>query len=159
MAQAGPMATITIAMASFAGVLIGGLLSDRWVQKTLKGRIYTGVIGLALTIPALILLGYGHSFILILGGAILFGLGFGMFDVNNMPILCQFVSARYRATGYGLMNLVGIASGAFITNFLGKSIDSGSLGRDFDVLGSVVLVAIVLQLTILRPEFIDKTTD
>lgn len=159
MAQAGPMATITIAMASFAGVLIGGLLSDKWVQKTLKGRIYTGVIGLALTIPALILLGYGHSFIPILGGAILFGLGFGMFDVNNMPILCQFVSARYRATGYGLMNLVGIASGAFITNFLGKSIDSGSLGRDFAVLGSVVLVAIILQLTMLRPKFIDKTTD
>jgi MFS family permease len=159
MAQAGPMATITIAMASFAGVLIGGLLSDRWVQKTLKGRIYTGVIGLALTIPALILLGYGHSFILILGGAILFGLGFGMFDVNNMPILCQFVSARYRATGYGLMNLVGIASGAFITNLLGKSIDSGSLGRDFAVLGGVVLVAIVLQLTLLSPKFIDKTID
>ncbi|MBV5342944.1 MFS transporter, partial [bacterium] len=58
MAQAGPMSTITIAMASFIGVLIGGVLSDRWVQKTLKGRIYTGVIGLALTIPALILLGY-----------------------------------------------------------------------------------------------------
>jgi len=159
MAQAGPMATITIAMASFAGVLIGGILSDKWVQKTLKGRIYTGVIGLALTIPALVLLGYGHSFPTILGGAICFGLGFGMFDVNNMPILCQFVSSRYRATGYGLMNLVGIASGAFITNLLGKSSDSGSLGRDFAVLGIVVLVAIVLQLTMLHPKHINKTVD
>lgn len=156
MAQAGPLSTITIAMASFIGVLIGGVLSDKWVQKTLKGRIYTGVIGLALTIPALILLGYGHSFPTILGGAIIFGLGFGMFDVNNMPILCQFVSSRYRATGYGLMNLVGIASGAFITNLLGKSIDSGNLGRDFAILGSVVLVAIVLQLTMLRPKYINK---
>ncbi len=156
MAQAGPMATITIAMASFVGVLVGGVLSDKWVQKTLRGRIYTGVIGLALTIPALVLLGYGHSFITILGGAICFGIGFGMFDVNNMPILCQFVSPRYRATGYGLMNLVGIASGAFITNLLGKSIDSGSLGRDFAVLGIVVLIAIILQLTMLRPKYINK---
>jgi MFS family permease len=159
MAQAGPMSTITIAMASFIGVLIGGVLSDRWVQKTLKGRIYTGVIGLALTIPALILLGYGHSFPTILGGAIIFGLGFGMFDVNNMPILCQFVSSRYRATGYGLMNLVGIASGAFITNFLGKSIDAGNLGRDFAILGSVVVVAIALQLTMLHPKYVNKVDE
>lgn len=159
MAQAGPMATITIAMASFVGVLIGGVLSDKWVQKTLKGRIYTGVIGLALTIPALVLLGYGHSFATILGGAICFGVGFGMFDVNNMPILCQFVSSRYRATGYGLMNLVGIASGAFITNFLGKSSDAGSLGKDFAILGVVVVVAIVLQLTMLSPKYINKTED
>ncbi|MEA4936542.1 MAG: MFS transporter [Paludibacter sp.] len=159
MAEAGPMSTITIAMSSFVGVLIGGVLSDRWVLKTLKGRIYTGVIGLALTIPALVMLGYGQSFVMILGGAVFFGIGFGMFDVNNMPILCQFVSPRYRATGYGLMNLVGIASGAFITNLLGKSIDSGNLGRDFAVLGIVVLVAIVLQLTMLRPKHINKTVE
>ena len=159
MAQAGPMATITIAMASFVGVLVGGVLSDKWVQHHLKGRIYTGVIGLSLTIPALVLLGYGHSFPTILSGAICFGLGFGMFDVNNMPILCQFVSSRYRATGYGLMNMVGIASGAFITNYLGKSIDAGNLGKNFAMLGIVVVIAIVLQLTMLKPKYINKVDD
>jgi sugar phosphate permease len=159
MAQAGPMSTITIAMASFLGVLIGGVISDKWVQKNLRGRIYTGAIGLSLTIPALILLGYGHSLPTILGGAICFGLGFGIFDANNMPILCQFVSPRYRATGYGLMNLVAVTSGALITGILGKSIDSGSLGRDFAVLGVVVLIAIVLQLTMLHPKTINKMTD
>ena len=159
MAQAGPMATITMAMASFAGVLIGGVLSDKWVQKNLKGRIYTGVVGLGLTIPALILLGYGHSFPTVMAGALFFGLGFGMFDVNNMPILCQFVSSRYRATGYGLMNLVGISSGAFITNYLGKTIDSGNLGRNFAMLGFVVVAAIVLQLTMLKPKFTNKTDE
>jgi len=159
MSQAGPMATITMAMASFVGVLIGGVLSDRWVQKNLKGRIYTGVVGLSLTIPALILLGYGHSFPTILGGALCFGLGFGIFDVNNMPILCQFVSSRYRATGYGLMNLVGIASGAFITNYLGKTFDAGNMGKNFAMLGFVVLIAIVLQLTMLKPKYINKTEE
>lgn len=157
MAQAGPLATITIAMASFAGVLIGGLLSDHWVQKNLKGRIYTGVIGLALTIPALFLLGFGTAFTPVLCGALCFGLGFGIFDVNNMPILCQFVSPRYRATGYGLMNLAGISAGAFITNFLGKSIDAGHLGRDFVLLSGVVVVAIIFQLTLLKPKTINKT--
>lgn len=155
MSQAGPMATITMAMASFTGVLIGGVLSDKWVQKNIRGRIFTGVIGLSFTIPALLLLAYGSSLFTILSGAILFGLGFGMFDVNNMPILCQFVSPRYRATGYGLMNLTGIASGAVITNFLGKSADAGHLASDFAILGVVVVVAIILQLTVLKPKVVN----
>ncbi len=155
MTQAGPMATITIAMASFVGVLLGGAVSDKWVQRHLKGRIYTGVVGLSLTIPALFLLGYGTGFIGILSGALCFGLGFGIFDVNCMPILCQFVSPRYRATGYGLMNLAGISAGAFITNFLGKSTDAGNLGKDFAMLTIVVLVAIVLQLVVLKPKTIN----
>ena len=159
MAQAGPMATITIAMASLFGVLIGGIISDKWVQKVLRGRIYTGVIGLSLTIPALILLGYGHSFLPIVAGAICFGLGFGIYDVNSMPILCQFVSPRYRATGYGIMNLAGISAGAIITNFLGKSADAGNLGKDFVLLAGVVVVAIALQLAMLRPKTINKTED
>lgn len=157
MAQAGPMATITIAMASLVGVLLGGYLSDRWVQKHLKGRIYTGVVGLTFTIPALLFLGLGSSLFSTLTGALLFGLGFGIFDVNNMPILCQFVSSRYRATGYGLMNLVGISSGALITSLLGKSADAGNLNRDFLMMITPVLIAIILQLAVLKPKTINMT--
>jgi MFS family permease len=156
MEQAGPMATITIAMASLVGVLAGGYLSDRWVHRNLKGRIYTGVIGLFLTIPALLLLAFGNTLPMIVAGAVCFGLGFGMFDVNSMPILCQFVSSRYRATGYGLMNLVGISAGAVITNWWGKSVDAGHLEHDFALMTIVVAAVIVLNLVMLRPQVIDK---
>ncbi len=159
MSQAGPIATITTALSSFVGVLLGGFISDRWVQKNLKGRIYTGVVGLAFTIPALFLLGYGSGFEFILLGGMLFGLGFGMFDVNNMPILCQFVSPKYRATGYGLMNLVGISAGALITEFLGKSADAGNMRGDFAMLSVTVILAIVLQLVVLKPVTVNKTDD
>lgn len=159
MSKAGPIATITTAMSSLVGVLLGGYLSDRWVLKTLKGRIYTGIVGMALTIPALFLLGYGGSFEMILLGGILFGLGFGMFDVNNMPILCQFVSPRYRATGYGIMNLAGISAGAVITAFLGKSADAGNMRHDFAMLSVAVVAAIALNLLVLKPKTINKTED
>lgn len=159
MDYAGPLSTITLSLSSLIGVLVGGIISDRWVQRNLRGRIFTGVIGLGLTIPSLLLLGFGGSIVPIIVGAIGFGLGFGIFDVNSMPILCQFASPRHRATGYGLMNLVGISAGAFITTFLGKSADSGNLGRDFAILGIVVLVAIILQLTMLHPKQINKTID
>ena len=155
MAQAGPLSTFTIAISSFFGVIIGGLLSDRWVQRNIRGRVYTGAIGLALTIPALVLLGFGHSLPAIIGGGLCFGLGFGIFDANNMPILCQFVSARYRATAYGILNMTGVFAGAAITSILGNSTDAGNLGHDFAMLAGLVAVALLIQVLFLRPKTVN----
>lgn len=152
MAQAGPISTITIAVSSFIGVVIGGTLSDKWVQRNLRGRVYTGAIGLGLTIPSLLLLGFGHNIVAVVGAGLLFGIGYGIFDTNNMPILCQFVSARQRATAYGVMNMVGVFAGAFITNLLGSWGDSGNLGLGFAMLAVVVAVALAAQLYFLRPK-------
>jgi ACS family D-galactonate transporter-like MFS transporter len=152
MSQAGPISTITIASSSFIGVILGGILSDRWVQRNLRGRVYTGAIGLGLTIPALLLLGYGHSLVALICAAVFFGVGYGMFDSNNMPILCQFVSTRYRATAYGLMNMTGVFAGAAVTHLLGKWTDNGELGLGFVLLSVVVLIALTMQLYFLRPQ-------
>lgn len=156
MSQAGPIATITIAFSSFVGVVLGGILSDRWVRKNIKGRIYTGAIGLSLTIPSLLLLGFGSSIVEVVTAGVLFGIGFGMFDANNMPILCQFVSVRQRATAYGVMNMVGVFAGAMITSVLGSWSDDGNLGMGFALLAAVVAVAVVIQLYSLRPQTDDK---
>jgi ACS family D-galactonate transporter-like MFS transporter len=157
MSRAGPLCTITVAMSSFAGVIIGGILADRWTIYNLRGRIYTGAIGLSLTLPALLFLGYGSGLAVILAGGILFGIGFGMFDTNNMPVLCQFVSPRHRAAGYGLMNMAGIFVGAFTTNLLGRSTDAGHLGRDLSFMAVPVAIAIILILTKLKPTVRDMT--
>lgn len=152
MSQAGPMSTITIAVSSFIGVLIGGFLSDKWIQKNIRGRVYTSAIGLGMTIPALFLLGFGHSLTAVVGAGLLFGVGYGMFDANNMPILCQIISAKYRATAYGIMNMVGVFAGALVTQVLGKWTDGGNLGLGFALLGIVVIVALTLQLVFLKPK-------
>ncbi len=155
MANAGPLATISTAIPAFLGVIVGGILSDWWVKRNIRGRIYTSAIGLALTIPALLLIGFGHSMLNVIGAAFCFGFGFGMFDANNMPILCQFVSSKYRATAYGLMNMTGIFAGAFITDWLGKSTDAGNLGKDFAMLSGIVLLALIIQIAFLRPKVDD----
>ena len=152
MSKAGPLSTITIAASSFIGVIFGGILSDRWVQKNIRGRIYTSAIGLGLTIPALLFIGFGSSLFSVIGAAFCFGFGYGMFDANNMPILCQFVSSKYRATAYGLMNMTGVFAGAFITDWLGKSTDAGNLGKDFAMLGGIVAFALIIQLWLLKPK-------
>ncbi len=152
MSSAGPISTITIAVSSFVGVLLGGVVSDRWVQRNLRGRIYTSAIGLGLTVPALILLGFGHSLVAVVGAGLCFGVGYGIFDANNMPILCQFISSKYRSTAYGIMNMTGVFAGAAVTQVLGKWTDGGNLGLGFAILGGVVVLALVLQLSCLRPK-------
>ncbi|MBQ9184678.1 MAG: MFS transporter [Bacteroidales bacterium] len=156
MTKAGPMATIVIAAASFVGVFIGGILSDKWVKKNLKGRVYTSAIGLSMMVPALVLIGLGKGSVAAISAGVLFGIGYGMFDTNNMPILCQFVPARQRATAYGFMNTIGVAMGAVCTMVLGSMKDSGHLGLAFALLGLVTALALIVQLTVLRPTTDDK---
>lgn len=151
MSQAGPISTITIALSSFLGILAGGPLSDKWVKRNVKGRVYTSAIGLAMMIPALILLGLGKGMFAAVAAGLFFGIGYGMFDTNNMPILCQFVPSKLRATAYGIMNMTGVMMGAVCTQVLGKWAECGNLGLAFAVLGCIIAVALVAQITILNP--------
>ena len=152
MSIAGPLTTISISLSSLFGVIVGGYFSDKWVQQNIRARVYIGALGLSLMIPALLLLGYSNSIVIVFAAASMFGFGFGMFDTNNMPILCQFVPSSSRATAYGLLNTAGIFAGAVITDYLGKSTDAGNLNRDFAALAGIVVVVIVLQLLFLKPK-------
>lgn len=151
MSQAGPISTITIALSSFLGILAGGPLSDKWVKRNVKGRVYTSAIGLSMMIPALILLGLGKGMFAAVAAGLFFGIDYGMFDTNNMPILCQFVPSKLRATAYGIMNMTGVMMGAVCTQILGKWAEGGNLGLAFAVLGCIIAVALVAQITILNP--------
>jgi len=133
-------------------VVFGGAMSDRWAVKNVRGRIYTSCIGLTLTIPALLLVGFGHSVFGTVSAMVCFGFGYGMTDANYMPILCQFVSPDSRATAYGLMNMTGVFAGALITGQLGKSTDAGSLGAGFAALAAFVLLGVAVQYFFLQPK-------
>ena len=156
MVWAGPVATITIAFASFVGVMVGGPMADRWSRKHLKGRIYTSSIGLALMIPSLVLMGYGTSLVAAVGAGILFGFGYGLFDANNMPILCQFVASRSRGTAYGIMNMSGLFIGAIATNVLGTLADKGLMGVGFVFMAGALVLALLAQLFVLKPTTLNK---
>jgi len=152
MSQAGPLSTITIALSSFIGVMAGGPLSDKWVKRNLRGRVYTSAIGLSLMIPALVLLGIGNGMFAAIAAGLCFGIGYGMFDANNMPILCQFVPSRQRASAYGLMNMTGVFAGAIVTKVLGNWAENGNLGAGFALMAGVLILALALQLLVLRPK-------
>ena len=159
MVVAGPIATITIAISSFIGVMVGGPLADNWAKRNVKGRIYTSAIGLSLMIPSLVMMGFGSSLFAAVGAGVLFGLGYGLFDANNMPILCQFVSFRNRGSAYGLMNMCGLFIGAFATDFLGSLAAEGKMGLGFAMMAAALVLAVFLQLSVLRPKTLNMTEE
>lgn len=157
---AGVSATLYWQVAAIAGALGGGWLADRWMRRTPKGRIYTSAIGTALIVPAMFGVGYapetGHLWVAV-AFLIVFGLGWGFFDANNMPILCQVAPPALRATGYGLMNLVSISCGGFADWGFGLLRDRQvPLFATFGIFASAAIVSVVLVLLI-RPRHLEPS--
>lgn len=156
--SSGLFATLTTASAGFFGVLLGGKISDLLSQRNVRGRTWTSAAGLLLTVPALLGIGFAPTLPLVVVCAAFYGLGFGMFDTNNMPILCQLAPSRFRATGYGLMNFTGIAAGAYLTPLLGKLKDHGTpLSVGFAMCAIPAIIAAISML-LLRPKVSDCGT-
>jgi ACS family D-galactonate transporter-like MFS transporter len=151
----GLLATMTTSLAGLCGVILGGKLSDIWSRRGPGGRTRVSALGLSLLVPALAGIGLAPNAALVVLCALLYGIGFGLFDANNMPILCQFLPPRLRATGYGVLNFFGIAVGAWLTPFLGRLKDAGiPLAQGFALSAAPVLVAAALMWR-LRPSRLD----
>jgi MFS family permease len=151
---AGVSATLYWQVAAIVGAVAGGWLADRWMRRTPRGRIHVSALGMALIVPAMFGVGYAPA-----TGALwvavaflaLFGLGWGCFDANNMPILAQIVRPQLRATGYGLMNFVSISIGGLADYGFGLLRDLRvPLFGIFSIFASTALLSIVLVLLI-RP--------
>jgi MFS family permease len=151
---AGVSATLYWQAAAILAAFSGGWLADRWMRRTDRGRIYVSALGMALIIPALFGVGNAPalgSFTLAIASLILFGIGWGFFDTNNMPILCQIVRPELRATGYGIMNFVSISCGGLADWGFGALRDRAiPLNAIFAIFATACIVSIALILLI-RP--------
>jgi MFS family permease len=149
---AGVSATIYWQSAAIVGAVFGGWLADRWMQRTPRGRIFVSAIGTSLIVPAMFGVGFAPQTGLLwvaIAFLIVFGVGWGFFDSNNMPILCQIARPELRATGYGLMNLVSISCGGFADWGFGLLRDRHvPLFAIFGIFASVAIVSVLLVLLI-----------
>ena len=152
--KAGVAATLPWQAAAIVGAVAGGWLADRWMRHNERGRIFVSAIGMSLIVPATFGVGNAGTLGVAVAFLVLFGLGWGFFDCNNMPILCQIVRPELRATGYGVMNLVSISCGGLADWGFGALRDRGvPLNVIFGVFASTAVLSIVLVLLIRpRPE-------
>ncbi len=153
--KAGVSAALYWQGAALVAAVFGGWLADRWMQRSARGRIYVSAIGMMLIIPAMFGVGNApglNSFTLAIASLILFGVGWGFFDCNNMPILSQITRPELRATGYGLMNFVSMMCGGAADWGFGAMTDAGvALNMIFGVFSLICVVSLVIVLMI-RPK-------
>eukprot|EP00042_Codosiga_hollandica_P030964 m.183857 g.183857 ORF g.183857 m.183857 type:complete len:401 (-) comp53510_c0_seq3:649-1851(-) len=143
--QAGVSAVLFVQLATLAGVGIGGFGADWCMSRHTRGRIFVSALGVALFLPTLVGLSAAGSLTLATTYLILFGLGLGFYDTNNMPILCQLVEPELRATAFGIMNLVSISGGGLADWTFGLMRDADiSLHAVFLLYAAVTVLAIVI---------------
>ena len=149
--HAGVAATVYWQVAAIVGAVLGGWLADRWMQRHPRGRIFVSAIGMSLIVPAIFGVGDAGSLGVAIAFLILFGVGWGFFDCNNMPILSQIVRPHLRATGYGIMNLVSISCGGLADWGFGFLRDRNMpLNVIFSLFATAAIVSVILVLLI-RP--------
>lgn len=128
---AGLYATGYLYPASFAGLLTGGLLADRWSRTNPRARILLPVIGILIAAPFIFLASYVNIVSIAIICFVVYAFTRMFIDANMMPVLCMVVDSRYRATGYGVLNLVACLVG-------GLGIYAGGVLRDADVDLSII---------------------
>lgn len=121
--EAGLSATAYYQGASIAGVLLGGWWADRWSRTRADAPMRVPLIGIAVAAPAILLAASAGTFWVAIVGLMLFGLTKSFADANMMPILTLVADQRYRATGYGVLNLCACLVG-------GLTIYAGGALRD-----------------------------
>ncbi len=121
--EAGVYATGYLHSASLIGVLLGGFLADRWSLTNRRARVLLPAIGLLLAAPAVYLASSTPVLAVAVVGFIVYALTRTFSDANLMPILCTVADDRYRATGYGVLNLFACVVG-------GLGIYAGGVLRD-----------------------------
>jgi predicted MFS family arabinose efflux permease len=146
--EAGMSATAYIASASFFGVLAAGIFADRWSRTSSRARALTPAIGFLLAGPCLFAAAGSHVFAFTIAGLIVFGLGRGSIDANQMPLVRQILPPHLSATAYGLLNLISTTAGGVMVYVGGALLDAHiDLSHIFQfagvglVLGGLILVA------------------
>ncbi len=118
---AGLSATGYYQGASLAGVIFGGWWADRWSRSRPQAPMLVPLIGLCVAAPAILLAASTNTLGIALAGLMLFGLTKAFADANMMPILTLVADRRYRATGYGVLNLCSCVVGG-ITIYAGGAL-------------------------------------
>jgi len=96
--------------AAMPGVIIGGIWADRWSRTNRRARMLVPTIGFLLAAPGILMIANAGVLLVAILGLIFYRVFMAFFEPNLMPILCDVVDSRYRATGYGLINMMATCS-------------------------------------------------
>jgi MFS family permease len=148
---AGFSATGYLQAAGLVGVIVGGALTDIWSRGHERRRITITSFGLCIAGPGILLAANTNVLAVAVVGLMIYGLMRSFADANMMPILCLVADPRYRATGYGFLNMFACIVGGLTIYAGGELRDNNvDLSRVFQF-GAVGLVICAVILFFVKP--------
>lgn len=153
-ATAGFFATAYVYPLSFVGVILGGYLADKYSKKNYRGRVWVPIIGLCIAAPAIFLASSTSVVWITVIGFMIYALTRTFSDTNLMPILCMVADPRYRATGYGVLNMFACLVGGIGIYASGVLRDAKiDLDIMFRIAGFLMLIcAVILHYIKIKPD-------
>ena len=122
---------------AFGAILLGGVVTDRFVRRMPRFRLGFQILALLGGVPALLALGLAPSFAGMLVAAAAYGVFRGFFEVNTHASLFDVVPPQYRSTAVGLLNMIAFFFGGL------SGIAMGALSHRWGVRGFEIGFAIM----------------
>lgn len=124
-----------------------GAIADRGSASLPRNRFFFAALTAATALPALSMVGFGTTTVMLTAGLVAFGVAMAGTDVSWTPMLSTVVPEHKRSTAYGIMNLASCFAGGtatFVGALLMKTYGLGGLvasgGFLFLLLGILLLL-------------------
>lgn len=158
---AGAYATLGLYPASMIGLLLGGFLSDKWQKTNPYARMLVPMIGFAVAAPCVFMIGFAQLLWITVTLFLIYGFARMFIDCNLMPMLCMVIDGRYRATGFGIINMVTVFAGG-VSTYAAGALRDAHVGLDaifqYASLGLVLCVGL-LFLVLQKAKKMERTED
>ena len=125
-------------LAAFAAIMVGAVLTDRFVKEHPRFRLGLQAASLILGAPALALIGFSSSIVGVWFAVVAYGLFRGLCEVNTHASLFDVVPPQHRSTAEGLTTMIAFLVGSLSPLMIGALSDQyGMRGFEmgFSVLG------------------------
>ena len=114
---------------AFGAILLGGVITDRFVKRMPRFRLGFQSVALLCGAPMLACLGFAPSFATLLVAASAYGVFRGFFEVNTHASLFDVVAPEHRSTAVGLLNMIAFFFGGL------SGVAMGALSQKWGVRG------------------------
>ena len=125
-------------LAAFAAIMVGAVLTDRFVKERPRFRLGLQAVSLLLGAPTLALIGFSPSIVGVWFAVVAYGLFRGLCEVNTHASLFDVVPPQHRSTAEGLTTMIAFLVGSLSPLMIGALSDQyGMRGFEmgFSVLG------------------------
>ena len=136
---------------AFGAILLGGVVTDRFVSRMPRFRLGFQILALLCGAPMLLWIGLAPSFTAMLLAAASYGVFRGFFEVNTHASLFDVVAPKYRSTAVGLLNMIAFFFGGLSGVVMGVLSQKYGV-RGFEIgfaimAGSYVLAAVLMVIS------------